>query len=196
MNMKTRSQGRGRWGKEASGVSISPAVELLELNVLAPSPAAENLPNPSHPQTSNPPTPRPTTTPHHQSRGHPAARISPINSAPSCTSAIPFTPAQCPDPRRTQRGSRPRGHTPVPSPTAHPTSSPASCNRRKTQSRLSRLHHTPGPMASPRRRSRRSSVCGRRHGRPGWLNRARAWTGGLSLGGGLRIAHTRAWFIR
>lgn len=121
---------------------------------------------------------------------------SPINSTPSPTAATTFTPAQCPDPRRTQRGSRPRGPTPAPSPTAHPTSSPASCNRRTTRSRLSRLHHRPAPMASPRRQSRRSSVCERRHGRLGWLSRARAWTGGLNLGGGLRIARTRAWFIR
>lgn len=121
---------------------------------------------------------------------------SPIVSSPYPTAATTSTPAQCPDPRRTQRGSRPRGPTPAPSPTAHPTSSQALCNLRITRSRRSRLHHRLVPMASPRRRGRRLNVCGRRHGLPGWLSRARALTGGLSLDGGLRIAHTRAWFTR
>jgi hypothetical protein len=147
------------------------------------SPAAENLPNLPTPYAINRGVLSPVTH-------------SPIDKTPYIVAADPFTPAQCPDPRRTQRGSRPRGPTPAPSPTAHPTSSRVSCNRRKTRSRLSRLHHRLVPMASPRRRSRRLSACGRRHGLPGWLSRARVWIGGLSLGGGLRIARTRAWFIR
>lgn len=63
------------WGQEATGVSISPAVELLELNVLAPSPAAENLPDLP---TLKPSVLRRRHQQHplqYQSRGHPPARI-------------------------------------------------------------------------------------------------------------------------
>jgi hypothetical protein len=162
-----------------------------------PSPAAENLPNLPTLEPSSASAP-PPTTPSTLSIEGSSLYSDTLRSIPPPISSppTPFTPAQCPDPRRTQRGSRPRGPTPAPSPTAHPTSYPASCNRRTTRSRLSRLHHRLAPMVSPRRRSRRLSACGRRHGLPGWLSRARVWIGGLSPGGDLRIARTRAWFIR